>query len=163
LSKEREKGKIKTQLSKKLDKVRIKIICSPSLAKEGVRGRLVFMQNTYNITNTEIKRKELRKNSTEEEKKLWQYLRNRQFEGLKFYRQYGIGSYIADFYCPSLKLVIELDGSQHFTEDGLEYDKIREEFMNSLGIKTIRFNNNDVMTNIEGVLEGIKNHVDTKN
>ncbi len=55
------------------------------------------MQNTYNTPNTEIKRKELRKNSTESEKKLWQYLRNRQFEGLKFYRQYGIGNYITDF------------------------------------------------------------------
>ena len=114
------------------------------------------MQNTYNTPNTESKRKELRKNSTESEKKLWQHLRNRQFEGIKFYRQYGIGSYIADLYCPSLKLVIELDGSGHFTPEGLEYDKTREEFMNSLGIKTIRFNNNDVMTNIEGILERIK-------
>lgn len=117
------------------------------------------MQNIYNIANTEIKRKELRKNSTEEEKKLWQYLRNKQFEGLKFYRQYGIGNYIADYYCPSLKLVIELDGSGHFTPEGLEYDKIRQEFMNSLGIKTLRFNNNDVIKNIEGVLERIKENV----
>lgn len=121
------------------------------------------MQNIYNITNTEIKRKELRKNSTKEEKKLWQYLRNRQFEGLKFYRQYSIGNYIDDYYCPSLKLVIELDGSGHFTKDGLEYDKIREEFMNSFGIKTIRFNNNDVVANIEGVLERIKIYVDERN
>ena len=117
------------------------------------------MQNTYNTPNTEIKRKELRKNSTESEKKLWQYLRNRQFEGLKFYRQYGIGNYITDFYSPSIKLVIELDGSQHFTPEGLEYDKIRENFMKSLEIKTLRFNNNDVLTNIEGVLEEIKKFV----
>ena len=117
------------------------------------------MQNTYNTPNTEIKRKELRKNSTESEKKLWQYLRNRQFEGLKFYRQYWIGNYITDFYSPSLKLVIELDGSQHFTPEGLEYDKIRENFMKSLEIKTLRFNNNDVLTNIEGVLEEIKRFV----
>ena len=117
------------------------------------------MENTYNTPNTEIKRKELRKNSTESEKKLWQYLRNRQFEGLKFYRQYGIGNYITDFYSPSLKLVIELDGSQHFTPEGLEYDKIRENFMKSLEIKTLRFNNNDVLTNIEGVLEEIKKFV----
>ena len=117
------------------------------------------MQNTYNTPNTEIKRKELRKNSTESEKKLWQYLRNRQFEGLKFYRQYWIGNYNADFYCPSIKLVIELDGSQHFTPEGLEYDKKRENFMKSLEIKTLRFNNNDVLTNIEGVLEEIKKFV----
>ena len=114
------------------------------------------MQNIYNTLNTEPKRKQLRKNSTESEKKLWQYLRNKQFEGLKFYRQYGIGNYIVDFYSSSIKLVIELDGSQHFTDEGLEYDKIREKFMKSLGIKTLRFNNNDVLTNIEGVLVTIK-------
>ena len=117
------------------------------------------MQNTYNTPNTESKRKELRKNSTESEKKLWQHLRNRQFEGIKFYRQYGIGSYIADFYFPSIKLVIELDGSGHFTPEGLEYDKIREEFMKSIDIKTIRFNNNDVLTNVEGVLEIIRKEI----
>lgn len=110
----------------------------------------------YNSDNSEHKRKQLRRNSTEAEKKLWQYLRNKQFEGLKFYRQYGIGNYIVDFYSPSLKLVIELDGSQHFTPDAQEYDKIREYFMKSLGIKTIRFNNNDVMKNIEGILESIR-------
>lgn len=117
----------------------------------------------YNKDNSEHLRKELRKNSTESEKLLWQYLRNKQFEGIKFYRQYGIGNYIADFYSTSLKLVIELDGSGHFTPESFEYDKIREEFMNSLGIKTIRFNNNDVMTNIEGVLERIKEIVERKN
>jgi len=117
----------------------------------------------YNPDKSELNRKELRKNSTESEKKLWQYLRNRQFEGIKFYRQYGIGSYIADFYSPRIKLVIELDGSGHFTPEALEYDRIREEFMNSLGIKTLRFNNNDVMTNIEGVLERIIENVERKN
>ena len=58
-----------------------------------------------------------------------------------------------------MKLAIELDGSQHFTEEGLEYDKIREDFMKSLGIKTLRFNNNDVWNNIEGVLEEIMNNL----
>lgn len=104
------------------------------------------------------KRKNLRNNSTESEKLLWIYLRNEQL-GVKFRRQHSIGNYIADFYCPSLKLVIELDGSGHFTPEGLEYDKIRQEFMNSLGIKTLRFNNNDVIKNIEGVLERIKENV----
>ena len=97
-------------------------------------------------------RRELRKNQTETEKIVWDKLRNRRFLNLKFRRQYGIGNYIADFYCSSLKLVIELDGGQHFTEEGLEYDKIREEFMKSLGIKTLRFNNNEVLNNIEEVL-----------
>ena len=97
-------------------------------------------------------RRELRKNQTETEKIIWDKLRNRRFLNLKFRRQYGIGNYIADFYCSSLKLVIELDGGQHFTEEGLEYDKITEEFMKSLGIKTLRFNNNEVLNNIEEVL-----------
>lgn len=97
-------------------------------------------------------RRELRKNQTETEKIVWDKLRDRRFLNLKFRRQYGIGNYIADFYCSSLKLVIELDGGQHFTEEGLEYDKIREEFMKSLGIKTLRFNNNEVLNNIEEVL-----------
>lgn len=79
--------------------------------------------------------------------------------GYKFYRQYGIGNYIADFYCPKLKLVIELDGGQHYTEEGLEYDKTREDYMSSLGIKTIRFSNSDIMKNIEGVLEIIKGDI----
>ena len=99
---------------------------------------------------------------TECEKILWKHIRNDAL-GVRFRRQYGIGNYIADFYCPSLKLVIELDGSQHFTEEGLEYDKSREEFMKNFGIKTLRFNNNDVMTNIEEVLKGIKIYVDEKN
>ena len=89
---------------------------------------------------------------------LWSHIRNNLL-GVRFRRQYGIGSYIADFYCPSLKLVIELDGSQHFTEEGLEYDKIREDFMKSLGIKTLRFNNNDVWNNIERILEEIMNNL----
>lgn len=97
-------------------------------------------------------RRELRKNQTETEKIIWDKLRNRRFLNLKFRRQYGIGNYIADFYCSSLKLVVELDGGQHFTEEGLEYDKIREEFMKSLGIKTLRFNNNEVLNNIEEIL-----------
>ena len=101
-------------------------------------------------------RRELRKNQTETEKIIWDKLRNRRFLNLKFRRQYGIGNYIADFYCSSLKLVIELDGGQHFTEEGLEYDKIREEFMKSLGIITLRFNNNEVLNNIEEVLIKIK-------
>ncbi len=101
-------------------------------------------------------RRELRKNQTETEKIIWDKLRNRRFLNLKFRRQYGIGNYIADFYCSSLKLVIELDGGQHFTEEGLEYDKIREEFMKSLGIITLRFNNNEVLNNIEEILMKIE-------
>ena len=112
----------------------------------------------FNTENTKENRRKLKKEMTEAELLLWKYIRNDSL-GVRFRRQYGIGYYIADFYSPSIKLVIELDGSGHFTPEGLEYDKIREKFMKSLGIKTLRFNNNDVLTNIEGVLEEIKRFV----
>lgn len=93
---------------------------------------------------------------TEPEIKLWQYLRNEQL-GVKFRRQHGIGEYIADFYCPKLKLVIEIDGESHFHDNAIEYDNIRTNFFKSLGIEVIRFNNKEIMTNIEGVCENILN------
>jgi very-short-patch-repair endonuclease len=86
---------------------------------------------------------------------LWQKLRDKKLMGCKFYRQYGIGEYIADFYCPQHKLVIEIDGSHHYSDDGREYDMSREKYMSSLAIKTIRFSNLDVLQNIEGVLAEI--------
>ncbi len=92
---------------------------------------------------------------TEPEIKLWQYLRNEQL-GVKFRRQHSIGEYIADFYCTKLKLVIEIDGESHFNDEAIEYDSIRTNFFKSLGIEVIRFNNDEVMTNIEGVFEIIQ-------
>ena len=112
----------------------------------------------YNKNSTKEKRRNLKKEMTEAEKLLWEHIR-RDALGVRFRRQYGIGEYIADFYCPSLKLVIELDGSQHYTEDGLEYDRIREDFMKNFDIKTIRFSNIDIFQNIEGVLEIIKSEI----
>ena len=80
---------------------------------------------------------------------------DRRFIEYKFYRQYGIGEYIADFYRPQQRLVIEIDGGQHHTNDGREHDESREKYMSSLGIKTVRFSNLDVLRNIEGVLSEI--------
>lgn len=114
---------------------------------------------TFNKPSTLDKRKELRKNQTESEKILWQYLRNRQLNGYKFFRQYGIGEYIADFYSSQLKLVIEIDGDSHFTDEAAEYDKIRTQFFNSLGIEVIRFTNEDVIRNIEGVIYRISERI----
>lgn len=95
-------------------------------------------------------RKELRKNQTPQEIILWSKLRNNQTK-YKWKRQVSIGSYIADFYCWKKLLIIELDGSQHL--DNKEYDKDREKYFLNLGIKTIRFWNNEVNTNIEGVMK----------
>jgi very-short-patch-repair endonuclease len=109
----------------------------------------------FNRPSTRGKRKDLRRSQTEAEIALWQKLRDKEFMGYKFFRQYGIGEYIADFYCPQHKLVIEIDGSHHYSDGGREYDESREEYMSSLSIKTIRFSNLDVLQNIEGVLAEI--------
>ena len=129
----------------------------PSFAKEGLGE---FMK-IYNKIELKERRKQLRKNQTPSEKKLWIYLRNKQFLTLKFFRQYSIDYYIADFFCPKIKLVIELDGSQHFTNYSKDYDKVRTEIFQSLGIYVIRFSNLDVMNNIEKVLGEIKKFVQT--
>mgnify|MGYP003533007837 FL=1 len=109
----------------------------------------------YNEKILESRRRDLRVKQTEAEKILWQKLRNRQINGFKFFRQYSIGKYIADFYCSELRLVIELDGSHHYEENVFEYDKIREEFMKSLDIKTIRFSNLDVFKRVDEVMERV--------
>jgi len=120
------------------------------------------MRKFYNKKSTELKRRKLRFDMTDSERLLWNELRNRQFMDLKFRRQFGIGEYIVDFYCVSLRLVIELDGKQHFTEAHLEYDRIRADFMSSVGIKTIRFANDTVMTDIDSVLGVIKREVNSR-
>jgi len=98
---------------------------------------------------------ELRKNMTDAEKLLWSKFRIKQLKGLMFSRQKPLGEYIADFYCHQAKLVIEVDGGQHFTDEVIEHDKIRDECMKSAGLTVLRFTNTDVIDNIEGVMERI--------
>ena len=95
----------------------------------------------------------LRKNKTREEDILWQLLRNRQFMGLKFKRQFPIGNYIVDFVCEEKKLVIEIDGGQHNIPDNVRADEVRTNYINSKGYRVVRFWNNDINQNIEGVYE----------
>ena len=101
--------------------------------------------------------RELRKNMTDAERLLWSKLRMKQIKGSFFSRQKPLGGYIADFYCHKAKLVIEVDGGQHFSDDGIEYDKIRDEFLRSMELTVLRFTNIDVLNNIEGVIEIIEN------
>ncbi len=98
-------------------------------------------------------RKDLRNNITPQELLLWYRLKNKAL-GYKFRRQHSIGNFIADFYCYEKKLVIELDGSQHL--DNVEYDKERTEYFESLNIKVLRFWNNDIDNNLNGVLMKIE-------
>jgi len=103
-------------------------------------------------------RKNLRKSLTPAEAKLWNYLKNHQL-GRKFRRQHSIDNYILDFYCPECMVAIELDGSPHDTMQGFIKDQKRTSNLQSKGIKIIRFENKDVITNIEGVIEEIKKYI----
>ena len=101
--------------------------------------------------------RELRKNMTKEEKHLWyDFLRNYP---LKFTRQKILGKYIADFYCAEVKLVIELDGSQHFSSEGINKDKIRTEYLKEYDIEVLRISNNEVTRNFRGVCEYIDDQI----
>ena len=93
----------------------------------------------------------LRKNATPQERKLWNILRNHQFYGLEFRRQYPIDNYIVDFICKEKKLIIELDGGQHNENKNINKDNIRTKYLNDKGYKVIRFWNNDIDFNMEGV------------
>ena len=95
--------------------------------------------------------RKLRKNSTEEERKLWNLLRNRKFLNLKFKRQFPIYNYIVDFCCEEKKVVIEIDGGQHNSEENIEQDIQRTKIINEEGYKVFRFWNNEINENIEGV------------
>ena len=101
-------------------------------------------------------RKELRNNPTKAESKLWQFLKKSQLENRKFRRQHSIDNYIVDFYCPTEKLVIEVDGGIHNNFINNEYDFKRTEALEKFGCKVIRFTNDEVFENIELVLEAIK-------
>lgn len=101
-------------------------------------------------------RKQLRNNSTSAEATLWTYMQKSQLENRKFRRQHSLGNFIADFYCPSEKLVVELDGEAHFWEPGIEKDRIKENYLQSIGIRVIRFENKWVFEDINWVLEQIK-------
>jgi very-short-patch-repair endonuclease len=101
------------------------------------------------------KRIYIRKNPTQAENLLWQEIRNNKL-GARFKRQYSIVYYVVDFYCASAKLAIELDGSVHKTKSNIEYDRFRTQYINSLGIKEIRFDNEIVINNMKLVLDKIK-------
>lgn len=111
------------------------------------------MDNKFLYQNKIFKerRKELRNNQTESEKLLWLKLKNSQL-GFKFTRQYSAGPYILDFYCPKLRLAIELDGSTHAEKEARLYDQDRNDYLKSINIDTIRFWNSELTMNIENVI-----------
>ena len=107
----------------------------------------------YRTIKSKKQASRFRKAMTREEKILWGYYLRKY--PIRFHRQYAIGRYIADFYCRKAKLVIELDGSQHFMKDGVAHDCRRTAFMKQFGILVLRFMNKEILTNLSGVCEYI--------
>jgi very-short-patch-repair endonuclease len=103
--------------------------------------------------------KNLRNHQTDSEKKLWEFLRNKKFKGLKFRRQHAILNYIADFYCVQYQLVIEVDGGIHNRPDIIQKDNNRTIELQRSGIKVLRFTDDQIMDNIESVLTEIENYI----
>ena len=116
------------------------------------------MTITHNHPILKDRRIELRKNQTPQEVLLWARLRGNPL-GCKFKRQHSVGPYILDFYCPDKKLAIELDGSQHLYNK--EYDQERTNYLLCLEIETLRFWNNEVNVNMDGVIKKIMNKLDS--
>ncbi|NQT26036.1 endonuclease domain-containing protein [candidate division KSB1 bacterium] len=102
--------------------------------------------------NLKVRARRLRKRMTEAEVVLWNHIRRKQIKGVQFFRQRPIGNYIVDFYAPDAALVIEVDGGQHYEDDVIEYDSVRDQFLEAQCLKVIRFTNTDVLRNIDEVV-----------
>ncbi|THD69753.1 DUF559 domain-containing protein [Robertkochia marina] len=113
------------------------------------------MRSNFNRKYQTEYRRKLRNEATLYERTLWSKLRGRQLEGRKFRRQAGIGKYIADFYCPSEKMIVELEGPYHYTDQVNERDKERELYFKKLGIKVLRIPNPHSAEALRNVLNEI--------
>ncbi|MGP8080077.1 MAG: endonuclease domain-containing protein [Dehalococcoidales bacterium] len=113
--------------------------------------------NKINHYNGNLKKysQNLRSRPTDAERKLWSKLRLKQLLGYQFYRQRVIGNYIVDFCSPALKLIIEVDGSQHYTDKGNRTDLIRDHYLRYCGFNVLRYNDYEVLTNTDGIVENI--------
>ena len=114
------------------------------------------MTKIYNRTSEKEKRRYLRKNMPKAEVIIWDKIKGKQIEGCKFRRQYSVAEFAIDFYAPELKLGIEIDGDSHYQKGVPEYDRERQEFIESTGIIFLRFTNDDVYDSLDGVLEIIR-------
>jgi very-short-patch-repair endonuclease len=101
----------------------------------------------------------LRSNMTDAEQLIWSKIRRKQIGNLQFYRQKNIGNYIVDFYCPKAKLILEIDGGQHYESNGVRKDQTRERYLQGLGLTVMRFSNIDILKNIDGVSEKIEDYL----
>lgn len=113
------------------------------------------MSQLFNRSAEKEKRRTLRQNATKAEQIIWQSLRSRQVENCKFRRQYSVDYYVLDFYCPNLKLAIELDGESHNSDGAIAADQARQAAIAALGIQFLRFPNQEVYAHLDAVLERI--------
>lgn len=118
------------------------------------------MKILYNPKLKTLSRK-LRNQSTLSEVLLWQRLRAKQVKSYQFMRQKPIGKYIVDFYCSKLKLVIEIDGSSHASEEAHKKDTIRQKYLESLGLTVLRFDDRDVKQRLDDVVYAIEAWIET--
>ncbi|HET6527791.1 MAG TPA: endonuclease domain-containing protein [Balneolaceae bacterium] len=129
--------------------------------QEGLKGGLISSNmndkdKIFNPKRTKATRKYLRNNMTKAEIILWSKLKGRQLANTKFRRQHGIGKYIVDFYSAKYKLIIEVDGDSHYSEQGKRHDYERDRYLDNLDLKIIRFTNEDVKKDLSYVLEAIE-------
>jgi very-short-patch-repair endonuclease len=118
------------------------------------------MDYLYNNQSLKHRRQKLRRNAPEPEQKLWYWLRGRNLKGYKFRRQYGVGNYIIDFYCPQLRLGIEIDGDSHFVDFKTRTnDENREKYLLSQSIRILRFTNIEIQENLEEVVNKITKYL----
>ena len=110
----------------------------------------------HNERDQKLLRQTLRNNATSAEAILWRALKGKQVEGLKFRRQFSVGPYVLDFYCPEIRLGIELDGGVHKESYTKEYDEMRTRFLAENRIRVLRFENEVVYNNVEGIIEAIR-------
>jgi len=111
------------------------------------------MGKLYSRSVLSSDRRALRNAATAAERLLWGVLRNRRLDGFKFRRQHSIGSYIVDFYCPSARLAVELDGSAHDSLGGQGRDGARDAYLASLGVRVLRFDNETVRRELDAVVQ----------
>ena len=136
----------------------IEAVCPP-LARGTPRflrqGVLTIMNQIFNRRAQKEMRQALRQSLPPAELILWSKLRSRQICDQKFRRQFSVGLYVVDFYCPDLKLAIEVDGDSHFQAGEQRRDRKRQAYIESIGIRFLRSRNNEVRENLRGVLEAI--------
>ena len=119
----------------------------------------LLMTIIFNRSSEKEKRRILRKTMPKAEVILWFYLKGKKLHGYKFRRQYSIGRYVVDFYCPKIKLAIEIDGPSHFNPLARQYDSERQKYIESVGISFIRVTNLDIYENIDGVIQAISDYL----